>query len=292
MTVYLDPPLWPAHGTLFSHLISDSSLEELHDFARAAGIPPRAFDQDHYDVPQRRYEDLQALGARAISAAELTRRLIASGLRIPARARKSSLNTALILRWTTLMPGEENVGRALLERWSEPHRHYHSSVHLLAVLEALERLSPEPPRTVQLAAWFHDAVYRGVANQDEEESALLVTELLDGARAVSRQEAAEVQRLVRLTAHHSPDAGDHDGALLSDADLSVLGAEPAGYARYLRAVRQDYAHLPDVDFAAGRAGIVRQLLDLDPLFHLPEARELWAAQARANLMAELEFTPQ
>ena len=67
MAVYLDPPLWPAHGTHFSHLISDTSLEELHAFAAAAGIPERAFDGDHYDVAEARYSDLVAAGADAVA---------------------------------------------------------------------------------------------------------------------------------------------------------------------------------------------------------------------------------
>lgn len=52
MTVLVDDPLWPAHGRLWAHLVSDESLDELHAFARANGIAPRAFDLDHYDVPE------------------------------------------------------------------------------------------------------------------------------------------------------------------------------------------------------------------------------------------------
>ena len=88
MAIYLDPPLWPAHGTHFSHLVSDSSLAELHAFAAAAGIPERAFDGDHYDVPERRFEDLVAAGAIPVEARVLVRKLIASGLRVPAGASK------------------------------------------------------------------------------------------------------------------------------------------------------------------------------------------------------------
>ncbi len=51
MTLMIDPPLWPAHGRRWSHLISDTSFAELHTFARALGIPERGFDGDHYDVP-------------------------------------------------------------------------------------------------------------------------------------------------------------------------------------------------------------------------------------------------
>ncbi|MDN5669473.1 MAG: DUF4031 domain-containing protein, partial [Renibacterium salmoninarum] len=55
MAVYIDPPTWPAHGTYFSHLVSDQSLAELHRMAADAGLTERAFDRDHYDVPLRRY---------------------------------------------------------------------------------------------------------------------------------------------------------------------------------------------------------------------------------------------
>jgi len=286
MTIYIDPPLWPAHGTLFSHLISDTDLAELHGFADASGIPERAFDRDHYDVPQRRYPDLVAMGAREVSGRELVRRLVRSGLRIPARQRNESLELPLLHRWNALLPGHEGLGRELLDRWGEEHRHYHARTHLLAVLETLELLRPDPPRPVLLAAWFHDAVYDGVPGRDEERSAELVVGSLAGTR-VAADEVAETARLVRLTASHRPDPGDHCGALLCDADLSVLGRPPEDYRRYLADVRKDYAGVSDADFATGRAAVVRRLLALDPLFHTPVARRLWLDAARRNLRNEL-----
>lgn len=287
MVVYVDPPLWPAHGTVFSHLVSDESLEELHAFAHANGVPERAFDGDHYDVPKRRYAELVAAGAVPVEARVLVRKLIASGLRIPARQRSKTLTVPLLERWNSVLPGHEELGFELLERWGEGHRRYHSRTHLLAVLEALDLLAPDgPPRTVSLAAWFHDAVYEGVGGQDEEESARLAEDRLSYA-GLPPAEVAEVARLVRLTSTHRPDDGDHDGALLCDADLSVLGGEPNAYARYLAAVREDYAHIPDADFARGRAAVVRHLLELDPLFHSPLARELWLDTAKRNLEREL-----
>ena len=86
--ILLDPPLWPRHERLWSHLVSDSSLDELHAFAARAGIPPRAFDLDHYDVPDERYDELVALGAVPVGTRELVRRLRASGLRVRARDRR------------------------------------------------------------------------------------------------------------------------------------------------------------------------------------------------------------
>ncbi|MBD1538698.1 DUF4031 domain-containing protein [Arthrobacter sp. S13_S34] len=288
MAIFIDPPLWPAHGTHFSHLVSDESLEELHLFAAAAGIPERAFDGDHYDVPERRFDDLVAAGALPVEARILVRTLIASGLRIPARRRNKSLKVPLLNRWNAVMPGHDALFLDLLDRWSEPHRRYHGCTHLLSVLESLDLLTDpaDPPRTVLLAAWFHDAVYRGVAGQDEEESARLAEERLQAA-GLPEAEAYEVGRLVRLTSDHRPEQGDDDGALLCDADLSVLGGEPGEYARYVAAVRQDYAHIGDADFAAGRTAVVRRLLELDPLFHSGRARELWLDAAHRNLKGEL-----
>jgi hypothetical protein len=87
MTVLIDQPTWPAHNTVWSHLVSDVSLEELHDFAAANGIPRRGFDLDHYDVPAHRYEALVAAGALPVGNRELVLRLRASGLRVSGRER-------------------------------------------------------------------------------------------------------------------------------------------------------------------------------------------------------------
>ncbi|WP_426182532.1 DUF4031 domain-containing protein [Microbacterium sp. TWP3-1-2b2] len=88
MTVLIDDPIWPAHGRLWAHLVSEDSLDELHAFALGNGIPARAFDLDHYDVPDDALPRLIAAGAVRVGGKELTRRLIASGLRVPARDRR------------------------------------------------------------------------------------------------------------------------------------------------------------------------------------------------------------
>ena len=82
MTVLVDRPLWPRHGRMWAHLVSDASLAELHAFAAAAGIPERGFDLDHYDVPAEMIDTLVARGAQAVDGRELVRRLRASGLRV------------------------------------------------------------------------------------------------------------------------------------------------------------------------------------------------------------------
>ncbi len=79
--ILIDPPLWPAHGRRWSHVVSDSSLRELHSFAAELGIPERAFEGDHYDVPEDRHAHLVSAGAVPVSSRELLRRLQVSGLR-------------------------------------------------------------------------------------------------------------------------------------------------------------------------------------------------------------------
>ncbi|MBB1258879.1 DUF4031 domain-containing protein [Streptomyces alkaliterrae] len=83
MTLYIDPPRWPGHGTLWSHLISDVSFAELHTFATELGSPPRAFDRDHYDVPITRYDRAVSLGAVEVTSREIVHLLVAAGLRRP-----------------------------------------------------------------------------------------------------------------------------------------------------------------------------------------------------------------
>jgi 8-oxo-dGTP pyrophosphatase MutT (NUDIX family) len=85
MTIWIDQPIWPRHGTLFAHLISDTSFEELHAFAGRARLHPRSFHGDHYDVPQERYASVLAAGATATTGGEVVRRLLASGLRLRKR---------------------------------------------------------------------------------------------------------------------------------------------------------------------------------------------------------------
>ncbi|WP_328451190.1 DUF4031 domain-containing protein [Streptomyces sp. NBC_00386] len=87
MTVYIDPPTWPGHGRVWSHLISDVSYDELHAFADRLGAPPRAFERDHYDIPSHRYADAVTAGAVEVSSREVVRLLHGAGLRRRKRAR-------------------------------------------------------------------------------------------------------------------------------------------------------------------------------------------------------------
>lgn len=86
--ILVDPPTWPGWGRVWSHLVSDTSLEELHAFAERLGVPRRLFDEDHYDVPVERYDEVVAAGAVQVEGRELIRALVASGLRVTRAQRR------------------------------------------------------------------------------------------------------------------------------------------------------------------------------------------------------------
>jgi predicted metal-dependent HD superfamily phosphohydrolase len=167
--------------------------------------------------------------------------------------------------------------------------------HLAAVLDAVDALAEQsdPPGpaddvdAVRLAAWFHDAVYAPDRSENEERSARLAERVLPEA-GVPAPLVAETARLVRLTTAHDADPGDRNGELLCDADLAVLGGTEAAYAAYAAAVREEYGFVPDPDFRAGRAAVLRQLLALPALFRGTAARTAYDAAARRNMAAELD----
>lgn len=187
-----------------------------------------------------------------------------------------------------LRPAVAALGRDLLRRWSEPHRCYHDVAHLTAVLDHVALLQHEAVAAdvVRLAAWFHDAVYDPRAGDNESRSADLARDSLHGL-ALPRYVTEEVCRLVLLTSAHDPPRDDADGSVLSDADLAVLAADSDSYERYVHAVRQEYAHVSDGDFARGRSAVLRSLLERRGIFRTSYGRTRWEAAARANLTREL-----
>ena len=322
MSIYIDPPVWPAHGTVFSHLISDASLAELHEFAAAAGISERAFDRDHYDVPAHRYDELVQAGAIELSGAQLTRTLIASGLRIPLKERPEKIRPRLLRAWEAafaprleradasaesrarLVTQVAELGERLLQAWEQPHRAYHHSGHLSQMLTDLDRLyahraqAGSTPLALILAAWFHDAVYEGAPGEDERRSEQLAgtsLEPLVAAGLLSTDELQMVSLLVRATATHElPESAElpagyevTDIEFFLDADMAILAADSVRYRRYLHGVRSEYSHFDDEAFRTGRTTFLRSVLGRERIFLSEEALTLWEEPAQANLRAEL-----
>jgi predicted metal-dependent HD superfamily phosphohydrolase len=186
----------------------------------------------------------------------------------------------------------DHAGDRLLARWAEAQREYHTRDHLAAMLSTLDEITDAAgDATVELATWYHDAVYDPLRADNEDASARLAEVELPEL-GVPAGTVAEVARLVRLTASHDPSPSDHHGKLLCDADLAILAAAPSAYRRYTEAVRREYAHVDDRTFRSGRAAILRRILARPTLFSLPFTQDRWEKRARINVAMELSaLTP-
>ncbi|MFG2756852.1 hypothetical protein [Streptomyces wuyuanensis] len=186
-------------------------------------------------------------------------------------------------------PGPDRYADDLLGRWAEPQRRYHTTEHLVAVLDRVDTLAEyaDDIDLVRLAAWFHDAVYLPERSTNEERSARLAERALPEL-GVDRAGTEEVSRLVLLTRTHAARADDANGKVLCDADLAILASPPDVYETYAAAVREEYGFVPDDLFRAGRADVLSHLLGLPGLFRTPYGQREWEAAARRNVAAELE----
>lgn len=178
----------------------------------------------------------------------------------------------------------------LVARHAGTARRYHVLAHTSSVVDAVLGLhsTGDDWACTVLAAWFHDAVYDPTAppGANEGASAVLAGQALRSLGATVSA-TAEVCRLVCLTADHDPTPGDRTGALLSDADLSILAATDEDYDAYVEAVRAEYAHLDDAAWRAGRRAVLRSFLDRPAIFRTVAGRERWEARARINISSEL-----
>jgi predicted metal-dependent HD superfamily phosphohydrolase len=177
----------------------------------------------------------------------------------------------------------------LVAAHGEKQRHYHTLQHLrecLANFEAAAMLARRPAE-VELALWFHDAVYDPVRDDNEQRSA-------DWAAASVRAAgcddaiAQRVHALVMATKGHGAPAGDPDTDLLLDIDLAILGASYARFDEYEAQVRREYAHVPDETFRPRRRAIVQGFLDRPAIYRTEPFRAALEPRARENLRRSLE----
>jgi predicted metal-dependent HD superfamily phosphohydrolase len=177
----------------------------------------------------------------------------------------------------------QGVYEQLLARYSEPHRHYHTAQHLgecLAMFESV-RGTAEHPEEVELALWFHDAIYDTQRPDNEERSA-------DWARAALREagvasDSADRVHALIIATRHTASPMLPDEQLLVDIDLSILGAEQARFNEYEEQIRKEYAFVPRWLFRRKRRAILQGFLDRPSIYSTAPFRERLEQRARANL---------
>jgi predicted metal-dependent HD superfamily phosphohydrolase len=195
-------------------------------------------------------------------------------------------------RWLRLMQAlglraEEESYAALLAAYSEKHRHYHTVEHIDHCLHELDReigLANEAAE-VELAIWFHDAVYNPHRSDNEEKSAELASELLQRHR-VESERIARVHAHIMATRHEAP-ATMPDSHLVVDIDLSIFGASEETYARFEENVRKEYRWVPSIIFRRKRAAILQSFLDRRNVYSTMPFRARYEAQARRNLASAI-----
>ena len=180
---------------------------------------------------------------------------------MPTDAEKSEL----LARWNATLPRQQELGENLITRYSEPHRRYHTTKHLLHVLTMIDRLADD-----------HDLFLVASAR-------LALREL--SRVGLEQEDLNQIARLVRLTETHVPGPRDPEGELLCDADLAILASDPADYADYVAAVREEYAQLPEEESLAGRLAVLTELADGE-IFRTAKGWRL-TDPARVNIAVEL-----
>ncbi len=179
------------------------------------------------------------------------------------------------------------VYNELVVRYSEPHRVYHTLQHIRLCLDELERgrhLATNPD-TVELALWYHDAIYDTKTKDSEERSAALAMEMVRNA-SLPDNLGQSVANLIIAT-KHSATPTDSDVQLIVDIDLSILGQPEERFDEYEKQVRKEYEWVPEDQFIAGRLAILKAFLDRPNIYSTQSFRNKYETQARANIARSL-----
>lgn len=203
----------------------------------------------------------------------------------------SAPEVELTIAWQRSVAGDTGLLDGLLARHREPVRRYHTAHHVRWVVRHIDELA-SVERVAHLddivaAAFYHDAVYDPRRSDNERVSADLARRDL-ATLGWSGARLERVASMIEATAHLDGDAPhpDIDTAVLLDADLAVLGAEPAAYSAYVTGVRHEYAHVDDDAWRVGRARVLDHFLARPSIYATAEGRSRWEAAALANLTAE------
>jgi len=201
------------------------------------------------------------------------------------------MTTVSFERWSRacielgITPHESDY-RRVRRAWSGMSRHYHTLTHLDACLRELDgsRDLALRPAEVEMALWFHDAVYRSWRRDNELRSAELAARVL---RTASPESVERIRQMILATLH-CEDRLEGDSALVTDIDLSILGEAPAIYAQFERAIRREYWWVPRARYVAGRRKVLEGFLKRPTIYQHARFHEKYEIPARANLATALQ----
>jgi predicted metal-dependent HD superfamily phosphohydrolase len=182
----------------------------------------------------------------------------------------------------------EAIYAVLMECYTESHRAYHNLSHLTRMMDTLTpfQQTAQDYAALCLATWFHDAVYDTRRSDNEEQSAVLMRQVLIPILSVPLLD--RIQILILATKTHQAASGDNDCQLFLDADLSILGSNPHDYSLYAQAIRQEYAWVSDADYCTGRTRVLEHFLAQSQIYGTDALFSALEQPARDNLRWEIE----
>ncbi|MFC3152261.1 N-methyl-D-aspartate receptor NMDAR2C subunit [Litoribrevibacter euphylliae] len=196
-------------------------------------------------------------------------------------------------RWQALMTRlglseNQTTFDALIAAYSEKHRRYHDLSHLAAVLESLDQVEELTSQKdlIELALWFHDAIYKTKSSGNEAKSAQWARTFLTENEA-NEETINKVVEFIMATEHNYVPV-DEDQKLIVDIDLAILGRSEEVYTKYQQDVRQEYAWVPKFIYTRKRRALLTSFLARPRIYSCDVFYEALEANARQNISRELE----
>jgi predicted metal-dependent HD superfamily phosphohydrolase len=186
------------------------------------------------------------------------------------------------------MEPRPRVYASLLRKYTSPRRYYHDIVHIENSLVELDKVKElaEDPRKIELAIWFHDAVYDPERRDNEEKNAEYAEDTLRES-GLPEEQVRSVANMIKATSHRY-NVEDGDTGLMLDIDLFILGKPGNMYGDYTEKIRKEYSHLPMEEYARNRMRFLRGLLERESIYHSRYFRERYEETARGNIRREME----
>ena len=183
--------------------------------------------------------------------------------------------------------GDRETFELLFTYYSEPSRFYHDKSHVSECLSQFQKYrdQAEHPGEIEVAIWFHDAIYDTAASDNEEKSADLAEQHLKRVRA-SNASISRIVEMILATKTHQ--VSSRDSMLMVDVDLGILGAPPHVFEEYDQNIRKEYHWVPNDVYLPGRAQVLRSFHDRDKIYHIDQIRDLYEEQARRNLARKID----
>ena len=191
-------------------------------------------------------------------------------------------------RWFGLMKSfafepNEKTFIELKRHYDQKNRHYHNQNHIDATLKQLDnaRSLAENIKEIELALWFHDAIYKSLSSSNEADSGDWAVRFLESNGAPADM-CSRVFDLIMATAHNTA-ASTSDQNLIIDVDLTILGSSPDDYRKFERNVRKEYRMVPGFLFRKTRKQILSTFIERDRIYHHEHFHSRFENRARTNL---------